>query len=702
MLKFVEMNSVDSLIKRPFSALSFEEKVQVKTLGRPTPDINMVQAAKGRKATGTYTRRFHSDVYAKYPWMCGCDIRNALFCFPCLLFGSNDSWSKNGIKDLGHLNEYANKHLSSKKHMGNVLDLTTLGAVNIGVQLSSAYSESLKLKKEQIGRNRYILSKIIDCIKFCGAFELALRGHDETKDSENSGIFLGLINLLASVDSAIKNHTETSSVAKWTSKTTQNELLKCMLEVCHNKIKEELKETKFVALMADETTDVSEHQQMVLVYRYEINGDIYERFWGFFEPDGQSSVQLSECLLTELNSHFKSTPNKIIAQTFDGAAVMRGITNGVQSKIREHYPLAYYVHCYAHQLNLLMEKAASQNKPARVFFSTLSGFPAFFSRSSQRMSVLEKICKCRIAAGSVTRWNFKSRTVSCVFENREALIECFLELEGSFSKDTVKEARGLRHNLEDSEFLFWLDFFHRLMPHVDILYNQLQMRKTDSIKVSHSVKNFLQIADGLRKSLDTASSEEEPHENKRQRRESNRVADAKEVCDRITVETKCRFESTSHLDVCKLLDSENFQEFSRNFPEHILDLAVTTYPMLNRNKLKSELSLIYERPEFIHGSGAVPLLKMLYSNNLVGVFDEIANLLRIIVTIPMTTAEPERCFSSLKRIKCFLRNTMKQDRLSALAMLSIEKNLVSSIEDFNTKVINLFATMKNRRADLLL
>jgi hypothetical protein len=59
-------------------------------------------------------------------------------------------------------------------------------------------------------------------------------------------------------------------VIKGTSKTVQNELLECMLEVCREKIKEELNEAQFVALMADETTDVSEHLQVVIVYRYEM------------------------------------------------------------------------------------------------------------------------------------------------------------------------------------------------------------------------------------------------------------------------------------------------------------------------------------------------------------------------------------------------------------------------------------------------
>jgi hypothetical protein len=31
----------------------------------------------------------------------------------------------------------------------------------------------------------------MNCIRFCGAFELALRGHDEIIPSQNRGIFFG-------------------------------------------------------------------------------------------------------------------------------------------------------------------------------------------------------------------------------------------------------------------------------------------------------------------------------------------------------------------------------------------------------------------------------------------------------------------------------------------------------------------------------
>lgn len=106
------------------------------------------------------------------------------------------------------------------------------------------------------------------------------------------------------------------------------------------------------------------------------------------------------------------------------------------------------------------------------------------------------------------------------------------------------------------------------------------------------------------------------------------------------------------------------------FPESALETTVGEYPMLNKAKLKTELSLIYENPEFRVGSGAVPLYQFFIENNLQSTFTETVSLLKIIITTPMTTAESERCFSTLKRIKTLLRNTMTQDRLNALAMLS--------------------------------
>nr|CAI5852715.1 unnamed protein product [Callosobruchus analis] len=63
------------------------------------------------------------------------------------------------------------------------------------------------------------------CIKFCGAFELALRAHDETSTSDNPGIYVGFVNFTAEIDALLEIHMKGSQVFKGTSKTIQNELL---------------------------------------------------------------------------------------------------------------------------------------------------------------------------------------------------------------------------------------------------------------------------------------------------------------------------------------------------------------------------------------------------------------------------------------------------------------------------------------------
>ena len=49
----------------------------------------------------------------------------------------------------------------------------------------------------------------------------------------------------------------------------------------------------------------------------------------------------------------------LVGQGYDGAAAMSRIYNGVQALVKEKYPLATYVHCASHCLNLTIAKAAS-------------------------------------------------------------------------------------------------------------------------------------------------------------------------------------------------------------------------------------------------------------------------------------------------------------------------------------------------------
>jgi len=87
---------------------------------------------------------------------------------------------------------------------------------------------------------------------------------------------------------------------------------------------------------------------------------------------------------------------------------------------------------------------------------------------------------------------------------------------------------------------------------------------------------------------------------------------------------------------------------------------------------------------------ALNILKTTY-----GSFPNLTIALRIMLTIPVTSACAERSFSKLKLIKTYLRNQLGQDKLSELALISIEEE-VSSTVDYK-HLIDIFASKKSRK-----
>ena len=203
---------------------------------------------------------------------------------------------------------------------------------------------------------------------------------------------------------------------------------------------------------------------------------------------------------------------------------MKGKKAGVQAKIKAVYSNAHFIHCYAHQLNLIMRNAASITRNARIFFSNILAIPTFFSRSPQRVSILKKHMEVSIPRPSSTRWNFNIRTINRVHENLQPLINCLTEIQSTSNADqTIAEATGILKYLNDDNFKFWLELFHQIMPHVEIIYNQMQSREISVFKVNEYITNFKTAILELRNSKYC----ENPSK--------TLMAEAKEVCDCICV-----------------------------------------------------------------------------------------------------------------------------------------------------------------------
>ena len=74
------------------------------------------------------------------------------------------------------------------------------------------------------------------------------------------------------------------------------------------------------------------------------------------------------------------------------------------------------------------------------------------------------------------------------------------------------------------------------------------------------------------------------------------------------------------------------------------------------------------------------MLNYIYSEKLLDLYSNLSIVLRLLLTLPVTVASGERSFTALKLIKTYMRSTMSQERLTGLAVTSIERDVRWSLD----------------------
>jgi hypothetical protein len=115
---------------------------------------------------------------------------------------------------------------------------------------------------------------------------------------------------------------------------------------------------------------------------------------------------------------------RLRGQRYDGASNMRGEFNGLQKLIRDENPYAFYVHCFADQLQLIVVAVSRCCKGLEDFFDDAKKIANLSSASCRRKDLLldthkemllAKIKKCEIPIGRekksrnvlVSTWRYK-------------------------------------------------------------------------------------------------------------------------------------------------------------------------------------------------------------------------------------------------------------------------------------------------------
>ncbi|GJS53050.1 zinc finger MYM-type protein 1-like protein [Tanacetum coccineum] len=176
-----------------------------------------------------------------------------------------------------------------------------------------------------------------------------LRGGDELPTSLNRGNYLELVKLLALYNKDVARVLENAPKnAKYTSLDIQKELLQMFAMKVQEAIRDEIGTAKFYT----------------------------------------NALTLKNETLSSL-SHLKLDVQDIRGQGYDGASNICGEWNGLKALILNECPFAYYVYCFAHQLQLALVAASKDDSEVHTFFKHLNFIVNVIGSSTKRNDQLQ-------------------------------------------------------------------------------------------------------------------------------------------------------------------------------------------------------------------------------------------------------------------------------------------------------------------------
>lgn len=672
-------------------------------------------------------------------WLIYSKNAKSIFCFPCLLFGTKETIFSKGFRDWKHLNPRIGEHENSAEHRKCYVTWKEMEMRLIkGKTLDDELQRGISAEKEKW---RYILKVIIDVVLFCAKNNLALRGGVEKIGHRKSGIFLSTVELLAKHNLQMKEHV--SSITKgslsYFSPTIQNEVISALGSAVKNKIMAKILQAKYYSISFDCTPDISHQEQMSEIVRYvdTNNGKctVEESFLAFIKTDEKTGSGLTDEIVNKL-----SKDGLILSdcrgQSYDNGANMAGKYQGVQARILQLNEHARFLPCSAHSLNLVGVHASCVTPEMTTFFGTVQNIFNYFSGSIERWQALSNL-KLTLKGHSDTRWSSKYHSIHSLHTQLPQIIKILHTIgEGSderrkYTADSVSSAKSILKMI-NFEFICLLVIWDHILRSIDNV-NRILQEKTVSIEVaSKHLQGLVDFLNDFRKNqielcIDSARNlanelSIEPEFSEKRKRKVKTMFDerAKDnaaimtplqkfkiqlycVLDTLIQQMGWRFQSLAAVayDFGFLIGLSLHETSTEELKKSAADLALKYKDDLNANELCLEIESYKHQIKSLlpdlKNADYIALLNCHEEYGLVTSYPNIGIALRLALTLPVTSASCERSLSKLKLIKNYLRSQIGQERLSNLAILSIEYDIAKSIDVDHT--IDKLASEKARKVN---
>lgn len=693
----------------------------------------------GREKT---TRDFRKEWFAKYPWLGFYVESKTARCYPCEKYLKKEFQFQNWKKE-----KRLTKHSCSKKNHRE--------AMSLWLRDKKAEREQRKVKSvidlldenhaEIVRSNREYLKVIIETLLFTAQQNIAQRSHVESRtnledDSDtNRGNFLELIHLRAKdipwLKEKLKSQMERHRA--WLSPEIQNEIINIIADFVFKEICEEILGVDYVSVILDETSDISRIEQVAICISYVFKGVKKETFVGFYDTKSTEGITLYQLLLEAL-SKLGLDPAKIVGECFDGASNVReGKEKGLATRMKECSPLAIYVHCYGHRLNLALNDVMTEIEILRKTLGAIQALYNFIEASPKRHAIYQDVetnesLRYKLKPQSETRWCCRYEAVKAVDCELERIIKTLLLLSDDKNTSTYANSRSLLKSICDFQFVLGLKVLKLVFSNTNALSRYLQGKKIDVSSASKTAAMTRMTLNGCRNERDfellieqttttgrmienlLLDSDFDYCEAKLPRRSQlAEHADAKTairshfrinvyyaVLDKVDAELNARFAGKDNELLCALGDVV----FSDR-PSEASFTAVANHYSIDCELLRAEKNHFLDfissaspsAGDFDSDGNAAELAEYFYQNDLHSLLPILTQVVLILACIPATSCSAERSFSALRRLKSYLRNTMKQDRLNSLALINIERAITNRVmQQKMDEIIDTFGRRRGR------
>ena len=590
---------------------------------------------------------------------------------------------------------------------------------DICASMSSSYNAIVE-------KNRQILLAIVETVILCGRQNLSLRGHEEER-----GNFVALLHYQAKHNTLLADHLKNGDPrTKYTSNKIQNELIAICGDEIKTKIINQCNQAPFYGFIADGATDATTMEQMALCLRYfdSCSGSVEENFIGFAECDSTTGESLSNAFLAELRSAGVSL-EKLRGQGYDGASNMSGKFRGVQARIREVQPQAFYTHCRAHCLNLAICHA-SDEPLVRNMMRTVQEIAFSFNYSAKRLlrfqESLENDAESKLAMEKrtklqslcETRWAARAdalHTFRCSFPTVVTALEDLSNNYGDAKAGPFKLA------ITQFGFIITLVAAEFVLAHLVPLSKMLQNKTCDLVEASKEagiLQNLVQTQrnddtlwdDLYDKAVAMATTVDvEPSRPRVIVRQQNRqnvpAATISEYwkrnmwlpfMDHMSVELSERLLNGQDRLAAQYLLPVHIAQLTADKVQALYETFVLDLQCQSLEEFEAEIRRWKARCQMNIDAPLSTIADTLSDTN-ADLYPNVCTCLHILLSMPVSTATAERSFSAMRRLKTYLRSTMSTERMSGLGLLHIHREREINAE----RVVDKFARRKERRLALL-